>query len=125
VAASPGAGAGDGHPAGAGGRDRYAEVDERDRLWRAVVLLPRRQRGVVVLRFYEDLSEAEVAATLGISAGAVKSHTARGLARLRERCLPWSRLAVAPRTGRSCSTPHRAATNAGRMTTRGQTSMQA
>jgi RNA polymerase sigma-70 factor (ECF subfamily) len=70
------------------GRDRYAEVDERDRLWRAVVLLPRRQRAVVVLRFYEDLSEAEVAATLGISAGAVKSHTARGLARLRERCLP-------------------------------------
>ena len=72
------------------GRDRYAEVDERDRLWRAVVLLPRRQRAVVVLRFYEDLSEAEVAATLGISAGAVKRHTSRALDQLRARCLPAS-----------------------------------
>jgi RNA polymerase sigma factor (sigma-70 family) len=65
------------------GRDRYAEVDERDRLWRAVVLLPRRQRAVVVLRFYEDLSERETAETLGIAVGTVKSTCARALAKLR------------------------------------------
>jgi RNA polymerase sigma factor (sigma-70 family) len=70
------------------GRDRYAELDERDRLWRAVAVLPRRQRAVVVLRFYEDLGVAEVAATLGISVGAVKSHTSRALEQLRARCLP-------------------------------------
>jgi RNA polymerase sigma-70 factor, ECF subfamily len=70
------------------GRDRYAELDERDRLWRTVAVLPRRQRAVVVLRFYEDLSEAEVAATLGISAGSVKRHTSRALEALRARCLP-------------------------------------
>jgi RNA polymerase sigma-70 factor (sigma-E family) len=70
------------------GRDRYADVDERDRLWRTVAALPRRPRAVVVLRFYEDLSEAEVAVTLGISAGTVKRHTSRALDQLRARCLP-------------------------------------
>jgi RNA polymerase sigma factor (sigma-70 family) len=45
--------------------------------------LPDRQREAIVLRYYADLSEAEIAATMGISRGAVKSHTARGMAALR------------------------------------------
>jgi RNA polymerase sigma-70 factor (sigma-E family) len=44
--------------------------------------LPRRQRECLVLRYYLELSEAEIASTLGISAGSVKSHTHRGLAAL-------------------------------------------
>ena len=45
--------------------------------------LPGRQREAIVLRYYADLSEAEVAAAMGISCGAVKSHTARAIAALR------------------------------------------
>ncbi|MGH3284576.1 MAG: SigE family RNA polymerase sigma factor [Streptosporangiaceae bacterium] len=45
--------------------------------------LPDRQREAIVLRYYADLSEAEIAATMGISRGAVRSHTARGMAALR------------------------------------------
>jgi RNA polymerase sigma-70 factor (sigma-E family) len=64
-------------PAGTG------PVDERDALWRALGSLPRRQRAVVVLRYYEDLSEAETAAALGVSRGTVKSQASRALAALR------------------------------------------
>lgn len=45
--------------------------------------LPRRQREALVLRYYADLSEAETASAMGISRGAVKSHTSRGLAAVR------------------------------------------
>ncbi len=45
--------------------------------------LPRRQREVLALRYYLDLSEADIAETLGISRGAVKSHASRGAAALR------------------------------------------
>jgi RNA polymerase sigma-70 factor (sigma-E family) len=45
--------------------------------------LPERQREVLALRYYLDLSEADIAATLGISRGAVKSHASRGVAALR------------------------------------------
>jgi RNA polymerase sigma factor (sigma-70 family) len=45
--------------------------------------LPDRQREAIVLRYYADLSEAEIANTMKISRGAVKSHTARGMAALR------------------------------------------
>jgi RNA polymerase sigma-70 factor (sigma-E family) len=51
----------------------------------AVRALPRRQRECIVLRYYLDLSEAEIAATLGISAGSVKSHSHRGIAALATR----------------------------------------
>jgi DNA-directed RNA polymerase specialized sigma24 family protein len=50
----------------------------------AVRNLPRRQREVVGLRYFADMTEAQVASTLGISGGAVKRHAHRGIARLRE-----------------------------------------
>jgi RNA polymerase sigma-70 factor (sigma-E family) len=54
-------------------------------LWQAVQGLPPRQRAVLVLRFHEDLTEAEVARLLGLPLGTVKSLAHRGLARLRDR----------------------------------------
>jgi RNA polymerase sigma-70 factor (sigma-E family) len=62
----------------------HAAVDERDEVWRALSRLPRRQRAVLVLRYFEDRSEAQVAELLGISVGTVKSQAAKGLARLRQ-----------------------------------------
>jgi|SRR5580658_1043485 RNA polymerase sigma-70 factor (sigma-E family) len=56
---------------------------ERSSVMSALRLLPGRQREVVVLRFYADLSEAQIAAAMGITRGAVKSHTSRALAALR------------------------------------------
>ncbi len=50
----------------------------------AVHTLPRRTREVIVLRYWADLSEAEIADTLGVSTGTVKSTASRGLVRLRE-----------------------------------------
>jgi RNA polymerase sigma-70 factor (sigma-E family) len=59
-------------------------VDDRAELWQAVMTLPPRTRAVLVLRYFEDLSEAETARQLGCSVGSVKSQASRGLARLRE-----------------------------------------
>jgi RNA polymerase sigma-70 factor (sigma-E family) len=53
-------------------------------LWQAVQALPVRQRVVLVLRFYEDRTEAEVAQLLGLQVGTVKSRAHRALARLRD-----------------------------------------
>lgn len=54
-------------------------------LWDLVQTLPKKQRAAVVLRYYEELSEAETAAVLGVSVGTVKSQTSRALAAMRGR----------------------------------------
>jgi RNA polymerase sigma-70 factor (sigma-E family) len=70
-------------------RDRpnqgYSDEHREDAivLWAATRRLPPRQQAVLVLRYYEDLSEAEIARVLGIPAGTVKTSARRGLARLR------------------------------------------
>lgn len=63
--------------------DDHTGVDERHDLWEAMGRLPRRQRAVVVLRFVEDLSEAETARVLGVTPGTVKSQASKALAKLR------------------------------------------
>ncbi|WP_167880599.1 sigma-70 family RNA polymerase sigma factor [Nocardioides guangzhouensis] len=55
------------------------ERDVQDRLWRAVTRLPLRQRQVLVLRYYLDQTEAEIADILQVSHGSVKRHASRGL----------------------------------------------
>ena len=66
------------------GADEDAVAAERRRaVLDAVQQLPDRQREVLALRYYLDLSEADIAETLGISRGAVKSHASRGVAALR------------------------------------------
>lgn len=67
-------------PAHDGGVDR---TDARMLLWQEIVKLPPRMRAALVLRYYEDLSEAQAAAELGCSVGAVKSQTHHALRRLR------------------------------------------
>ena len=71
-------------PDGAAGRDATADLDLHDALWTALAVLPKRQRAMVVLRYYEDLSEAETARVMGVSVGTVKSTTSRALTRLRD-----------------------------------------
>jgi len=65
------------------GPDEVAGVDRRQALRIALAQLPPRQRAVVVLRYHQDLPEAQVAALLGISTGTVKSQAAKALATLR------------------------------------------
>jgi RNA polymerase sigma-70 factor (sigma-E family) len=56
----------------------------------ALRTLPPRQREALVLRYYADLSEAQIAETMKISRGAVKSHTSRGMAALRANLEQWA-----------------------------------
>lgn len=60
--------------------ERVADVDA---VWRALATLPPRQRAVLVLRYYEDMTEADIADTLGIRPGTVKSQASAALGRLR------------------------------------------
>ena len=70
-------------PDRAASADIVARVDARTDVLRLLASLPPRQRAVVVLRYYEDLSEAETAAILGVSPGTVKSQAAKAFASLR------------------------------------------
>jgi RNA polymerase sigma-70 factor (sigma-E family) len=64
--------------------DQTGDSDLQELMQRAVDRLPRRMRAAVMLRFYDDMSEPEVAAVLGVSVGTVKSTVARAVAKLRE-----------------------------------------
>jgi RNA polymerase sigma-70 factor (sigma-E family) len=70
-------------PDAAGADEHAMAAARRDEVLDALRELPERQREVIVLRYYLDLSEAQIAETLGISRGAVKSHASRGAASLR------------------------------------------
>ena len=65
--------------------DSALSSDQRAQLWNIVQTLPAKQRAAVVLRYYEDMGEADVARVLGCSVGTVKSNASRGIAALRER----------------------------------------
>jgi RNA polymerase sigma factor (sigma-70 family) len=60
-----------------------ARIEGDPGLWRELSQLPSRQRAVLVLRYYEQQTDAEIAATLGISRGTVRSQASRGLEKLR------------------------------------------
>jgi RNA polymerase sigma-70 factor (sigma-E family) len=65
------------------GLDRVDAADDEDRVWTALVALPPKQRAVIVLRFYESLTDEEIAATLGVSRSTVRSQASRALQKLR------------------------------------------
>lgn len=66
-----------------GGTDSYGQVDNREMLLRAMRRLSPRTQAILVLRYFEDRSEAEIAQVLSCSTGSVKSQASRGIARLR------------------------------------------
>lgn len=68
----------------AAGPDHTEQQAQRDALLRAVGRLPTRQRAMVVLRYYEDMSEVQTAEALGVSVGTVKSAVSRALGKLRD-----------------------------------------
>jgi RNA polymerase sigma-70 factor (sigma-E family) len=63
--------------------DGTGETDDRERIWRACRALPEGQRTAVVLRYYEQLEYAEIAALTGVREGSVRSRVSRGIAALR------------------------------------------
>jgi len=67
-------------------QDRTSQVADRDVLVRALAALPPKQRAVLVLRYWEDVPDAEIAAALNCGEGTVRSQASRALARLRELC---------------------------------------
>ena len=83
--------------------DQSDAVAERDFLLRALAALPPRQRAVLVLRYFNDMPEAEIADALGCSVGTVKSQVSRGLARLRDITEPGTEPQVGQMRRRSLS----------------------
>jgi RNA polymerase sigma-70 factor (sigma-E family) len=75
--------------------DAAGEVDLRDSLVRLLWKLPPRQRAVLVLRYWEQLTDAETAEVLGCAEGTVKSAGSRGLAKMRELADDWNDPAAA------------------------------
>jgi RNA polymerase sigma-70 factor (sigma-E family) len=70
-------------PRRSSGPDTAAETVARDEMWRLLATLPRTQRVVLTLRFYEDMSFDEIAAVLGSASSTVRVHASRGMAKLR------------------------------------------
>jgi len=70
------------------GSDPTTDLAVHDALWMHLQALPPRQRAAIVLRHYQDLSEAQTAAVMGCSVGTVKSSVSTGLQRLRARMAP-------------------------------------
>ena len=67
-----------------GTHDDHQDFADEDEVWRHVAMLPPRQRTVLVLRYYEGLTDPEIASVLGTSAATVRSHASRALATLRD-----------------------------------------
>ena len=66
------------------GRDIGVDVSNRDLVWRLLATLPDRQRAALVMRYFEDLADPEIAQSLGCRLGTVRSLISRGLAALRD-----------------------------------------
>jgi RNA polymerase sigma-70 factor (sigma-E family) len=70
------------------GPDAADRLGDRDEMWRLLARLPRTQRAVLVLRYYEDLTDAQIADVLGCRATTVRVHASRAFARLRPSIRP-------------------------------------
>lgn len=69
----------------AGPHDHAQQAADRDEVWQALATLPRQQRAALVLRYYEDRPDLEIADILGCSVGAARGYISKGLATLRGR----------------------------------------
>jgi RNA polymerase sigma-70 factor (sigma-E family) len=74
-----------------------AGIDGQQNLWQALATLPPRQRAVLVLRYYEQQTDEEIADVLGVSRGTVRSQAFRGLEKLRQRWNPHPALPIGER----------------------------
>jgi RNA polymerase sigma factor (sigma-70 family) len=68
--------------------DAEASRDAEGSIWYLLRLLPPRQRAVIVLRYYEHLSDDEIAEVLGVSSGTIRSQASRAMAKLRSAAIP-------------------------------------
>lgn len=84
-----------------------ATFDLHQVLWTALAELPRQQRVTLVLRYYEDLSDLEIARVLGVSVGTVKSNASRALVSLRRRADAAAGLTQPSRASRALERPER------------------